>query len=184
MRIISGKYKGLKLCFPDNKKFRPTQDRVKESLFNIISKYVDQSHLLDLCCGTGSIGIEALSRGAEFVTFVDTKTHYVKRNLDLIPDFADGRCFKVVRSTAKQFLKKCDRSFNIIFIDPPWKDSYIYRDSLKAIYEFGILEPQGIIVCEHNKMYSLENTDGFEVFSSSRYGDAVLTLLKRTTDTI
>ena len=127
MRVIAGAYKGRTLRGPAGSRTRPTSDRLRETLFNIISPMLgEETRFLDLCAGTGAIGIEALSRGTGFVTFVDKSRRacgLVEENLDVlrVPESQT----EVYCSTAERFLKKAqDARWDVVFYDPPYSDNY------------------------------------------------------------
>ena len=113
MQVISGKYKRRKLVFTKNTEVRPTKQIVKESVFNIIQGRVEGARFLDLCAGSGSMGIEALSRGASYACFVDIDIKYIQRNLEFVEEAYD-----VKRGRAESYLKYCKESFDIIFLIP------------------------------------------------------------------
>jgi 16S rRNA (guanine966-N2)-methyltransferase len=128
MRIISGAYKGRRLKSPPkHAKVRPSTDRVRETLFNLLFNMVDLSDatVLDLFCGTGSLGLECLSRGAAEAVFVDTDIRTVKENLSLVDAENSG---EIVKSDVIRFLKKTVETFDIILADPPY--SYSHYDEL------------------------------------------------------
>ena len=176
MRIISGKYKGKKLFYPKDKSFRPTQDRVRESIFNIVKSYGDFQHILDCFCGTGSFGLEAYSRGAKRVVCVDREITYAKKNLESL------QCNKeeclVIKQSVPTFLKRTKEQFDLIFIDPPWKELNLYSDSLKAISDFDILSEQGLIICESNKESNIIYSH-FDEIDTKVYGSTKIALLKK-----
>src|SRR5438128_8807140 len=123
MRIIAGKFRGRKLKSPPSLQTRPTSDRLRETLFNILSPRIEGARVLDLCAGTGAVGIEALSRGASHVTFVDQSRKMcalIEANLDALN--LDGDEFEIVIAEASQFLRKRARedaqSFDVVFFDP------------------------------------------------------------------
>src|SRR6185503_19067968 len=123
MRVIGGTYKGRKLKSPPSMQVRPTSDRLRETLFNVISPRIVDTQFLDLCAGSGAVGIEALSRGASFVTFVDRSRKMcglVEANLDLCVVPEDQT--KVVQSEAIDFLhrqlKQTTNPWDIVFFDP------------------------------------------------------------------
>lgn len=179
MRIIGGKYKRLSLAYPKNRSFRPTQDKVRESLFNIIRQRLSGSRLLDLCAGTGAIAIEALSEGALSVVAVDIDTTYLSRNRATLlrhDPALDPEAFTVCRSSCLSFLKRRSQDqFDIIFFDPPWDKAGLYADSLKLISEFDILNETGILICEHHKSTRLPG----EALSTYQYGDTILSLYNK-----
>lgn len=173
MRIISGKYKSRKLVFKKSQELRPTQDRVKESIFNIIASKISDSTCLDLFAGSGSLGFEAISRGAKRVDFVDVDVEYVKKNHILLKEDSAANIF---RTNALSFLKNKQSQYDIIFLDPPWKHLHFFDRSLKAIFEFDILKKNGIVVCEHPvKIFEFYS---FNVINQKTFGDKTVSILE------
>ena len=172
MRIITGKIKGRPLHNPKDQHFRPTKNRVREAVFDIIQSWIQGATVLDLFCGTGSLGLEALSRGASHVTFVDLSVTYLKKNVR-----PNDENISIIQSSAIPWLKKCHRVFDLIFLDPPWDREDLYEASLKQVLEFDILDPEGTVVCEHFKEMSLPKlgTQGKRYF----YGKSTITLIKK-----
>ena len=147
MRVISGSLRGRKLKTPENYDVRPTTDNVKESIFNIIQFDIEGRRVLDLFAGTGQLGIECLSRGADSAVFVDQSresVRIIRENLK-----ACGLSAPVLQQDALSFLKGCG-GFDLIFIDPPY-DSGLYEPVLEAINSVDILSDGGIIVCESRR---------------------------------
>ena len=147
MRVITGTARGRKLNTPTNYDIRPTTDNVKESIFNIIQFDIEGRKVLDLFAGTGQLGIECLSRGAESVTFVDENKEaikIVKENLKTC-----NLKGNVLQMDALSFLKGCGK-FDLIFVDPPY-DSELYAPVLEIINLVDMLSDGGIIVCEARK---------------------------------
>ena len=187
MRVISGRWKGHSLKYPKSKVFRPTQDRVKEAIFSIVQSIVPGSHTLDLCAGTGGLGIEAWSRGAERVVFVDKQTRYIKLNVDTLlsntknaDDLKEG--ISIYQGHVQEYLNQCEETFDIILLDPPWEKTELYDRSLKLISDFGILKNSGKIICEHHRSRSLTWESGFDIKPYS-YGDTVVTIATKQTRT-
>lgn len=147
MRVIAGAVKGRKLKSIEGSGTRPTTDRVKESVFNIIQFDIEGRNVLDLFAGTGQMGIEALSRGAVSAVFVDQKKEAVRAVTDNIALTGYGDSAEVIQQDALVFLSGCEKKFELIFLDPPY-DSGLLKKSLKAIATFDILSISGIIVCE------------------------------------
>ena len=144
MRVITGTARGRKLKTPENYDIRPTTDNVKESVFNIIQFDIEGRKVLDLFAGTGQLGIECLSRGAESAVFVDKDRdaiRIVKENLKLC-----GLKGTVVQEDALSFLRRCGK-FDILFVDPPY-DSNLYESVLETVKSVDILSEGGIILCE------------------------------------
>ena len=185
MRIISGKYRGRKLKSPPSLKTRPTSDRLRETLFNILTPRIEGARFLDLCAGSGAVGIEALSRGAAHVTFVDrSRKMYalIETNLDLL-NVGDGET-EVVSREALDFLgrnvKHEAEPFDVIFFDPPY--AMDYEEVLDYVGENAaeLLAQDGVVVVEHHKKKDLPK--GFtelQCYRVLRQSDSCLTFYKR-----
>ncbi|MEG1500215.1 MAG: 16S rRNA (guanine(966)-N(2))-methyltransferase RsmD [Clostridia bacterium] len=175
MRIISGEYRGKALCSFKTELIRPTADKVKQALFTKFQFDIEGCSFLDLFAGTGAIGIEAISRGANKVVFVDNNEESValiKANLKSI------NCSKnVFTSDYKGYLKKCTQKFDFIFIDPPYAHVEAYDQALKNIFEKDILEKDGVIICEHSSDFAIKNTS-FDLFCQKKYGLVTLSYFK------
>ena len=185
MRIIGGKYKGLKLLPPDGNIIRPTSDRLKESLFSIISsnKYkikIDSSNVLDICSGTGSLGIEAFSRGAHSVIFIDKdygSINLINKNiarLKIGDQFKDN--VKIIRDEAIKALKKVNKIFQIVLIDPPYNTN-ITEKCLFKLKEFNLINQDSYIFAENSRTETF-NYDGYQILDVKMYGNSKLTILK------
>ncbi|MGM9606774.1 MAG: 16S rRNA (guanine(966)-N(2))-methyltransferase RsmD [Oscillospiraceae bacterium] len=147
MRVISGTARGRRLKELPGLDTRPTTDKVKESVFNIIQFDIEGRKVLDLFGGTGQMGIEALSRGAEHVTFVDlapAAVSIIRQNLETTGFTGSAR---VVQSDWRAFLSSCREKFDLIFLDPPYKTPML-ENALETIAAIDILSEHGIIVCE------------------------------------
>ncbi len=178
MRVISGMARGRKLKEPEGRTIRPTTDKVKESIFNIVQFDIEGRRCLDLFAGTGQLGIEALSRGAAHVTFVDEAAEslkLVKNNLDTA-GFTEKA--EIIRADAIEYLER-GRRYDLIFIDPPYKTSLLER-ALKAINQFDILKVNGIMICERNTETELpELTPPYRMLREYNYGKIKITTLTR-----
>lgn len=167
MRVITGTARGRKLKTPANYDIRPTSDNVKEAVFNILQFDLEGRRVLDLFAGTGQLGIESLSRGAESAVFVDrdkTAVALVKDNLR-----SCGLKGTVVQQDSISFLKGCGK-FDIIFIDPPY-DSGLYEPALKIINLVDILSDGGIMVVEARRnMMMPEMTAPYKKIKEYNYG--------------
>lgn len=182
MRIIAGQYRGRILKSPPNLKIRPTSDRLRETLFNILNpKITSETRLLDLCAGTGAIGIEAISRGASFVTFVDKSRKscaIIETNLDLL-EIPENQT-EIICSSAEDFARRCAESFDIIYFDPPYKNDY-----LEILRKFGaadsmILSERGIFVAEHHAKQNLPDAIGeLRRWRVLKQGDSCLSFYER-----
>ncbi|MDE6356792.1 MAG: 16S rRNA (guanine(966)-N(2))-methyltransferase RsmD [Clostridia bacterium] len=177
MRIISGKYRGLKLLEFETEGIRPTADRVKESLFNILYGKVAGARVLDLFCGSGNLGIECLSRGADFAHFNDKSPEscaLLKKNLAKIKD---GN-FKITNLDFAACLNMLsgNEKFDLIFLDPPYKTE-AGRGALEIIAKRGLLAEKGIAVYERDRNFDGE-VAGLEKFDERKYGKTFITFFR------
>ena len=179
MRVITGRARGIVLKTPDGMATRPTADRVKEALFNIIQFDIPAARVLDLFGGTGQLGIEALSRDAKSAVFVDEREdacRLIKENLrrTKMEQFAH-----VIRSDYMAYLKTCRDKFDIILLDPPYAEVFL-ENSLKMITEIDILQSGGIIVTERPIGKELPwNFEGFERSRDYKYGRTLITIYRK-----
>lgn len=184
MRIISGSAKGLKLRTPKGLDVRPTGDRVKESLFSILADRMDGAAVADLYAGTGSLGIEALSRGAASAVFVDSSPSSLAIARDnaaraRLIDRADFLRMDVV--TAVDRFGQAGHRFDLIFSDPPYNRGLV-STTLRHIDSSRILSPGGIVVLEHSRHEPLP--DGLANLTARRtvrYGETLVSFLIPTT---
>jgi 16S rRNA (guanine966-N2)-methyltransferase len=184
LRIISGSARGRKLATPPPKdnSIRPTADRAREALFNIIGQRVNNSQVLDLFAGTGALGLEALSRGAKRVILVD-KGHLalniIKKNVSLFPvdDPQHKKCIVIKDDLQRpSFLKKLPLDiapqFDIIFADPPYEQD-MSTSILRFIDDHQILKPDGLLIIEERYNISLPKTlNRLELDDQRKYGEA------------
>lgn len=182
MRVISGLYGGRSLKSPPDHRTRPTSDRLRETLFNILAPRIDtETRFLDLCAGTGAIGIEALSRGAAFVTFVDRSKKacaIIEQNLDNlgIPESQTN----VLGIDVENFTgREHKEGFDIAFFDPPYDSDY----SL-VLHEFGfrrtLLSKGGILIVEHHAKKAIPDEIGeLRRWRILKQGDTMLSFFER-----
>ena len=160
MRVIAGKFKGRNLKSPPSLQVRPTSDRLRETLFNVIAARVPESRFLDLCAGSGAVGIEALSRGAAHVTFVDRSRRscqLIEANLKLCR--APEEEWDIYCSEATEFVKQWDGDeWDVVFLDPPYKTDY--AQMLKTLGSAKLLTNDGLLVVEHHHKTDLPETVG------------------------
>ena len=179
MRVITGKARGIVLKTPTGMATRPTADRVKEAIFNIIQFDVPTASVLDLFGGTGQLGIEALSRGANRAVFIDEREdacRLIKENLKRTKLDAFGR---VIRSDYMSYLKTCKDKFDIILLDPPYAEVFL-ENSLKMITEIDILQSGGIMVAERPLGKELPwEFPGFERSKDYKYGKTLITIYRK-----
>lgn len=179
LRVISGSAKGHKLKTIKGMTTRPTSDRVKESLFNIITGQLDSASVLDLFAGTGSLGIEALSRGAEKAVFFDKSTeccNLIKDNLAHTKLAEKAEVYTADFAGGIERLHAQGRKFDLVLLDPPYNKNFI-QDTLKILINNDIIRDDGIIVAEHSLSDNLPAVSGrLEAIDSRKYGDTVLTI--------
>ena len=191
MRIIAGKYKAKVINSPKTEKTRPTLDRVKEALFNIISPYIENAQVLDLFSGTGNLGLEAISRGAKFAWLNDKENVAISTIISNVELTCTKSCVKITKKDYIKCLRQIQGlklTFDIIFLDPPY-DSKYGIDTLKYISNnIHILSKNGVIVYETDKNYikklekkgilnELEFTN-LECIDTRSYGNVILKLYK------
>ena len=180
MRVIAGSARGCRLKELEGMETRPTTDRVKESLFNIIQFDIEGRKVLDLFAGTGQLGIECLSRGAESAVFVDRRADVIKlirENLKATSLTERGR---VVSGDSMEYLKMVRETFDIILLDPPY-EAGLLEPAIAHIAEFDILAPHGIIVAEHPANMVLPSLEApYRLHRTYRYGKIGLTVYRRS----
>ena len=179
MRVVAGRAKGIALKTPDGMLTRPTSDRVKEAMFSIIQFDIPGANVLDLFGGTGQLGIEAISRGAKSVTFVDAREDacsLIRENLKRTDMLRDARVF---RMDYVEFLKRNHVKFDIVLLDPPYAEEYL-ENSLKMITEIDILQSGGIIIAERplGKELLLD-IEGFSRSKDYKYGNTLLAIYRK-----
>ena len=179
MRVITGKARGVQLKTPEGMLTRPTADRVKEALFSIINFDIPGAKVLDLFGGTGQLGIEALSRGAESAVFVDEREDACKIIRENLRRTRLEELGKVLRSDYLQYLRRCKDKFDIILLDPPYAEVFL-ENALKCITEIDILQSGGIIVTERPLGKELPYVfDGYTRSKDYKYGNTLLTLYRK-----
>ncbi|OLS01722.1 16S rRNA (guanine(966)-N(2))-methyltransferase RsmD [Tissierella creatinophila] len=182
MRVISGISKGHKLKSPKGQNTRPTEDRIKESLFNILGTLKKDSLVLDLFAGSGAIGIEFLSRGANKAYFVDSSYESiktVKENLEHTKFLEYATIYKKDSIGVISFLKDQGLKFDYIYIDPPFEKHDLLFTVLEHINRYHILHKDGVIMIEHEKQLELDEAIiNFEKIDFRNYGSKSITFLK------
>ena len=168
MRVITGKARGVSLKTPEGMLTRPTADRVKGALFSIIHFDIPGARVLDLFGGTGQLGIEALSQGAAQAVFVDAREEacrLIRENL--------------TRTDYMDYLSRCREKFDIIFLDPPYAETYL-ENAIKRITEIDILQSNGIIIAERPLGKELPwEFQGYARSKDYKYGKTLLTIYRK-----
>jgi len=182
MRVITGTARGRKLKDLPGLDTRPTTDKVKESIFNIVQFDVEGRKVLDLFAGTGQLGIEALSRGAESCVFVDQSREAVKVIRENVKTTGFESQSRVVTGDAVSFLTSCREKFGLAFLDPPYASDLLDRALLK-MSEIDIMAENGIIVCESALDKVMPQLPApYGMGRDYRYGKIKLTLYHRRAD--
>lgn len=178
MRIIAGSRRGHKLFEFDGDDIRPTTDRVKESVFNIISPFVNEAKVLDLFCGSGALSLEAISRGAESAVCVDID----KRSVALAEKNTKSLRFddmvRFVNTDAKSYIKNTKDKFDIIFLDPPYNKGFI-APVIEEIIKNDILAEDGIIMLESDDTDEHGEFDALNIYRQRKYGRTYITVYQK-----
>ncbi|KIL44771.1 16S rRNA (guanine(966)-N(2))-methyltransferase RsmD [Jeotgalibacillus soli] len=181
MRVISGEKKGIHLKAVSGINTRPTTDKVKESIFNVIGPYFSGGWGLDLFAGSGGLGIEALSRGMERVIFIDRDKNAIqtiKSNIERCGYQDQSEVFRNDAERALKAVSKRNIKFSCIFLDPPYRLQKLAL-LLELIDEFGILEKNGVIMCEHDSEVSLpESIGSLTCIKGETYGVSAVSIYR------
>lgn len=182
MRVISGLKKGHKLKQPKTKSTRPTEDRIKESIFNIIGAIGEESVVVDFFAGSGAIGIEFLSRGVKKAYFVDDSNEAIKtieENLQHTNFLENSIIMKMSNKSAVTKMHKQEIIFDYVFMDPPFEETSLIEETLELLDKCNLLNKDSLIIIEHKSEY-LVNIDKFEnymIHSVRKYGNKTITFL-------
>jgi 16S rRNA (guanine966-N2)-methyltransferase len=178
MRIIAGKYRGKNLFLPKDKNTRPLKDLVKENIFNLLthSKEVkielSNSYVLDLFAGTGSFGMECLSRGAKEVSFLENHAEAIKILRKNLNSLKNTNNYKIINNEIFNFIKKSknfNNKFDIIFMDPPYKENRI-NQLIEHIIDKKLLKEKGFLITHRHKKDTIKLTEKIKVFDERIYG--------------
>ena len=177
MRIIGGRFKGKKILQPKNKQTRPLKDLTKESIFNILNhsnKFkisVENSIVLDLFSGVGSFGLECLSRGAKHVTFVENYSGVLPILKNNLNNLNISEKYEIIEEDliSNFSIKKIRQKFNIIFLDPPYKEKRL-SNIIDNIFQEKILNKNGVIVIHRHKKENDEFSKNFKILNEKKYG--------------
>jgi len=181
MRVIAGSAKGTKLIAPNGTETRPTVDRIKETIFNIIAPMIYDSAFLDLFSGTGAIGIEALSRGAKYAVFVENNKDCIvimSKNLDNAK-FVDRA--QIVNATCESAIRNFtlqNKKFDIIFLDPPYNKNCA-EQTIEAIMNGGILNDEGLLIVEQATTEPKPIFNSLEIVKEKKYKTTSVYFLKK-----
>lgn len=178
MRIISGRKRGHKLLEFEGDDVRPTTDRVKESVFNLIQRFVPDAVCLDMFAGSGALGFEAISRGAEKAVCIDSD----KRSIDIIKKNALSLGFledcDIVHMSCFDYVERTTEKFDIVFLDPPYNKNFI-EPVLDALIKNDVLNEDGIIVLESDGTDFHGEFEGLDIYRQRKYGRTYITIYKK-----
>lgn len=181
LRVIAGSAKGHGLKTIKGDTTRPTSDKVKGAVYNIIAAYIEGSNVLDLFAGTGSMGIEALSRGAGSAVFFDRNPlccRVIRENLEHTKLTEKAAVYNMDYAAGINKMYNDGRKFDIIIMDPPYNKNFI-QEALKLLVNNDIIEDDGIIIAEHSVMDRLPESCGrLKVIDTRKYGDTMITIYK------
>lgn len=176
MRIITGKLKGRIIPVPEGSATRPTTDRVKESIFSMVEvhKGIRDALVMDVFAGSGSLGFEAISRGAARVVFVEQHKGACLQLEETAKKFGISEQIQTITAPAERFLKQSPRPFDIIFADPPYEYPFI-QAMVNHILEAGWLKPDGWLILEHDTRHAF--FDDPRCISTRSYGRTIVSIL-------
>lgn len=177
MRVTTGIYRGRKLKENKYDHIRPTADVVKQAIFNKLAFEIQDASVLDLFCGTGALGIEAISRGAGNVIFADKDNRSIALTKQNLQNLGVKENYNVITGDYKNVIKMLSgQKFDIIILDPPYQ-SGVYEDTIKKIYDEKLLSDHGVIVCEHAQKDDFDFSP-FNIVDEKVYGIKKVTYLK------
>jgi 16S rRNA (guanine966-N2)-methyltransferase len=178
MRVIAGIYKGRRLKTLEGLSVRPTSDRLRETLFNILTPRIGEARFADICAGSGAIGIEALSRGARHVTFIESSLKVARIISENLRNCGIREDYRVINRDALRALKNLaseDARFDIIYFDPPY-NSEIYTPVMWLIAKRDLLADDGVVIVEHRRQTPLlPNYDRLRPYRQVTQGESILT---------
>ena len=183
MRIIGGNFRGRKLIALSGDDIRPTPDRVREAVFNILGPWIRETRVLDLYAGTGALGLESLSRGAKTAVFVDaalSSCEIIQKNIDLckMAEKATLLHHDIMGHPFPRVLREAP--FDLIFMDPPYEKGYVETTLGKSDF-IDLLAPKGIIVAEQSFKESLaEPVNGLDIYRQKKYSKTFISFLKKS----
>ncbi len=179
MRIIAGKYKGQQIVAAGNNSIRPTTDRIKESIFNVLGDFVLDARVLDLFSGSGNLGLEALSRGAASVTFVDKSANSLRVLRKNIQKLKVTEPVQVVKKDILAFLRQNKQPFDLIFADPPFKWNR-FVELLPLAFLPENLTEFGLVVLESERTHEIEwDTNVYEVIYQKQFDRSIISIFSR-----
>lgn len=184
MRIISGEARGRTLFAPPGDQTRPTSDKIRGSLFNILGSRVMDAQVLDLFGGTGALSLEALSRGAAHAVIADSSRQaieVIRRNAaNVLKDELDARALILKMDYRSAISGLGGRRFDLVFLDPPYRMLDAYADAMERLQRAGALNEDARIVAERSSSARIRVPEGFEIYDSRSYGETSIDFLRRS----
>jgi 16S rRNA (guanine966-N2)-methyltransferase len=184
VRIIAGHYRSRVLKTLEGQATRPTSDRLKETLFNLLQNRIRQAAFLDCFAGSGNIGIEALSRGASSLVLIESSAkacQIIRSNLALLQqkESSEIQVLNCLVEKGLKILQQAGRKFDIVFLDPPYREVVLYCRVFHQLTTLGLLSDDAWVIAEHSKHAGIDlKESGLNCFREVRQGDSVLSLLK------
>lgn len=187
MRVIAGRYRSQPLASPKGSDTRPTSDRLRETLFNVIAPHIQEAVLADLFAGTGAVGIEAISRGARQVYFAENAKiplQTLRHNLERLEIRDQAIVEPAGVMPLLRRLRQQKVTLDLIFLDPPYKDQLAYETVLRFLAEHSILREDAIVVVEHSRRFGLPELNiQLQPYRRIEQGEAALTFFRCNTKT-
>jgi 16S rRNA (guanine966-N2)-methyltransferase len=185
LRIISGKWGSRRIYFADDARIRPSSDAVRETLFNWLADDIKNKHCLDLFAGSGSLGIEVLSRGGNSVTFVDISRKIlasIADNLNILDTAGEHTC-KFIKQDVLKFIRNSTDKFDLAFIDAPFHTAYL-QQAADSLVEYEILAAGALVYVEHERQSEFVSPASWQLYKHQRKGGLVYELYKNTSPNI
>lgn len=179
MRIVAGQYRGQTISAGKDQSIRPTTNRIKTYIFDLLGNFVEQAAVLDLFSGAGSLGIEALSRGAESATFVDLSPRSLRISRQNVEKIGIKEQTTFIKSDALKYLQRNTKTYDIIFADPPytWEK---FDQLLSSVFEKQHLTRDGIVVLENEARHHIDwETQDYAVLRQKKFNHCYITLFLR-----
>jgi len=182
MRVIAGEFRGLKLNSPKTRDIRPTTDRIKEDVFNILAPYLSESRFLDLFSGSGAMAVEAVSRGCMNATMIEGDRSSIALIRSNIEKTKSPQRFCVIHSDVIKFLQHTDQSYDVIYIDPPYRLQIIEK-VFEIIRKRDIITDNGVVVLEQGTENEQSDQIGdFKIFRKKKYSSTIVYFLRRSSE--
>ena len=179
MRIIAGEARGRRLFAPEGMDTRPTTDRVRESLFGVLTPRLPGAVVLDLFSGSGALALEALSRGARWAALCDKSPCAIRAVQRNVAACGFAQRVQVIQGDWRSALRRLEgRRFDLVFLDPPYRLDALYGQAAKALWEMGLMSADAVLVMEHLYKSPPSLPEGFEAFDQRRYGDTAVQLVR------